>query len=403
MSGNINIRMYNVGFGDCFLVTLPTGDGDRKILIDCGTIKKKKESIEDIAKQVIEDVTVDGKARIDVLVLSHRHEDHLSGFAKKLWDEVEVGEVWMPWVESLTDPAARRIRNELAATARNLRSAVALLGLDADRIGAVALNALSDEGALGTLHRGFKGKPERRFFPKSKAGVVEAIETPLLPGIDIFVMGPPHDDKALNHPEPPEGQSLLTGFSVNPDGITKGEKFQPFGVGWIEESNLMTEEDKEKINSAASMVAAYELAAAKLDADINNTSLILLFRVGDEYLLFPGDAQWGPWELVLGDVEAVELLEKVTFLKISHHSSHNGTPASLLREVIGKNNAHNGVVQAMVSMTPRKGWEGIPHEPILTLLTKKNFPFCVSDRTTVDPPNGFARNGSLSHDLNIPV
>ena len=70
MPGNINIRMYNVGFGDCFLVTLPTSDGDRKILIDCGSIKKKKKLIEDIAKQVVEDVTVNGKARIDVLVLS---------------------------------------------------------------------------------------------------------------------------------------------------------------------------------------------------------------------------------------------------------------------------------------------------------------------------------------------
>ena len=240
MPGNIKIRMYNVGFGDCFLVTLPTRDGDRKILVDCGSIKKKEKSIEDIAKQVIEDVTVNGKARIDVLVLSHRHEDHLSGFAKKVWDEVEVGEVWMPWVESLTDPAARRIRNELAATARNLRTAATLLGLDEDRIGAVALNALSDEGALGTLHRGFKGEPERRFFPKSKTVVVEKIETPLLPGIDIFVMGPPHNDKALNDPNPPHGQSLLTGFSANPDGVTAGEKFQPFGEGWIEESSAIS-------------------------------------------------------------------------------------------------------------------------------------------------------------------
>ncbi|RJT33334.1 hypothetical protein D3227_25315 [Mesorhizobium waimense] len=402
MPGNINIRMYNVGFGDCFLVTLPTSDGDRKILIDCGSIKKKKKSIEDIAKQVIKDVTVDGKARIDVLVLSHRHEDHLSGFAKKVWGEVEVGEVWMPWVESPTDPAARRIRNELAATARNLRVAATLLGLDENRIGAVALNALSDEGALGTLHRGFKGEPERRFFPKSKTAVVEEIKTPLLPGIDIFVMGPPHDDTALNDPDPPQGQSLLTGFSANPDGASAGEKFQPFGEGWIEEFPPMLD-DRQQINEAASMVAAYELAAAKLDADINNTSLILLFRIGDEYLLFPGDAQWGPWELALGDAEAVELLEKVTFLKVSHHSSHNGTPASLLRDIIGKNNAHNGVVQAMVSMTPKKGWEGIPHEPILTLLTERNFPFCVSDRAEDNPPGPFVRNGTLCYDLDIPV
>ena len=93
-----------------------------------------------------------------------------------------------------------RIRNELAAIARNLRTAATLLGLDEDRIGAVALNALSDEGALATLHRGFKGKPERRLFPKSKTAVVEEIETPLLPGIDVFVMGPPHKQKALNNP-----------------------------------------------------------------------------------------------------------------------------------------------------------------------------------------------------------
>jgi hypothetical protein len=178
---------------------------------------------------------------------------------------------------------------------------------------------------------------------------------------------------------------LLTGFSVNPDGVTAGEKFQPFGEGWIEESPPWLD-DQQRINEAASMVAAYELAAAKLDADINNTSLILLFRIGDEYLLFPGDAQWGPWELALGDAEAVELLEKVTFLKVSHHSIHNGTPASLLRDIIGKNNAHDGVVQAMVSMTPKKGWEGIRHEPILTLLTERNFPFCVSDRATGNPP-----------------
>jgi hypothetical protein len=167
--------------------------------------------------------------------------------------------------------------------------------------------------------------------------------------------------KSESSPNPPRGQSLLHGFSANPDGVTAGEKFQPFGEGWIEDFSPFLD-DQQQINEAASMIATYELAAAKLDADINNTSLILLFRIDDEYLLFPGDAQWGPWDRALADAEAIELLEKVTFLKVSHHSSHNGTPASLLRNIVGKNNAHNGVVQAMVSMTPRKGWDGIPHE-----------------------------------------
>ena len=71
-----------------------------------------------------------------------------------------------------------------------------------------------------------------------------------------------------------------------------GEKFELFGEGWIEEFAPWLD-DQQRINEAASMVAEYELTAEKLDADINNTSLILLLRNGDEYLLFPGDAQWG--------------------------------------------------------------------------------------------------------------
>jgi hypothetical protein len=111
--------------------------------------------------------------------------------------------------------------------------------------------------------------------------------------------------------------------------------------------------------------------------------------------------KWGPWDRALADAEAIELLEKVTFLKVSHHSSHNGTPASLLRDIVGKNNAHNGVVQAMVSMTPKKGWDGIPHEPILKLLTEKNFPFCVRDHAEGKPPAPFPRKGTLCYDLVI--
>ena len=33
------ITMYDVGFGDCFLVRFPGGDGERRILFDCGSIK----------------------------------------------------------------------------------------------------------------------------------------------------------------------------------------------------------------------------------------------------------------------------------------------------------------------------------------------------------------------------
>ncbi len=30
----VSVRMYNVGFGDCFLVTITGADGNRRILFD---------------------------------------------------------------------------------------------------------------------------------------------------------------------------------------------------------------------------------------------------------------------------------------------------------------------------------------------------------------------------------
>ena len=33
---SVTIRMYNAGFGDCFLITIPAPDRPRRILVDCG-------------------------------------------------------------------------------------------------------------------------------------------------------------------------------------------------------------------------------------------------------------------------------------------------------------------------------------------------------------------------------
>ncbi len=32
----LTVRMYNVGFGDCFLLIFPAPERPRKVLIDCG-------------------------------------------------------------------------------------------------------------------------------------------------------------------------------------------------------------------------------------------------------------------------------------------------------------------------------------------------------------------------------
>src|SRR5574341_1746718 len=82
---SVRIRMYNVGFGDCFLLTFnyaaPVGGrSERNLLVDCGTKKRSPngETVARIAKQIHEDCG--GGGHLDVLVVTHRHQDHLSGF-----------------------------------------------------------------------------------------------------------------------------------------------------------------------------------------------------------------------------------------------------------------------------------------------------------------------------------
>src|SRR5690349_21047036 len=94
----VTVRMYYVGFGDSFLLFFPAPDGKhRKVLIDCGKHQQsvKAPNIADVAQQIIEDATdADGVTRIDLVIATHRHQDHVSGFERPGWEKVEVKEVW---------------------------------------------------------------------------------------------------------------------------------------------------------------------------------------------------------------------------------------------------------------------------------------------------------------------
>ena len=90
--------------------------------------------------------------------------------------------------------------------------------------------------------------------------------------------------------------------------------------------------------------------AASADNAINNTSLILMIRVGAAHLLFPGDAQWGPWQLLLDNAEASGMLAKTTFYKVGHHGSHNATPKRFV-EMWAKSGRKRTARQSMMSVT----------------------------------------------------
>jgi|SRR5271166_850076 len=114
------VRMYRHGLGDCFLVTFPRGDGTPfTILIDCGLILGTPNA-EALMKPVVDDILATtrdpktGKSHLQVLVITHEHWDHLSGFVQfqEQFDKVEIDQVWLAWTEDPHDAIAQRLRQE---------------------------------------------------------------------------------------------------------------------------------------------------------------------------------------------------------------------------------------------------------------------------------------------------
>lgn len=376
----IRVRMYAVGFGDCFLIGFPAPDGrERLVLVDCG-VHTASERGASIVKDVIPDILSEaskatGKPRIDVVVASHHHLDHVSGFRFEGWDQVEVGEVWLPWTEDPDDEDAQRIR------ARQSRQANFLLGLDHaldktwSTIRVISENnaGYTSAAAMTTLHDGFAGNPPRSFLPEpSGQPRARRFRPGPLPGVEVVVLGPSRDESAIRDMNPPASESYLrlgTGRELAADGDPL-----PFGSSFRSPDAYVDEFPSLVPNSSdlgrvvrAGRTDALALAVA-LEQATNGTSLMLLFRCGDTTMLFPGDAQWGTWDRVLHDPEDQELLRSVNLYKVGHHGSHNATPRSFVKRYLKDADA------SLVSVGPTSipTWQDIPRKPLLTALGKKS-------------------------------
>ena len=113
--------MYRQGLGDCFLVTLRREDGTPwRMLIDCGVILGTPDTTERL-KEVIANLVADTGGRLDVLVITHEHYDHVAAFAavpnlfcdddaQRQPEQFQIGEVWFAWSEDPGDPLGSKLR-----------------------------------------------------------------------------------------------------------------------------------------------------------------------------------------------------------------------------------------------------------------------------------------------------
>jgi beta-lactamase superfamily II metal-dependent hydrolase len=397
-TSSIRIRMYDVGFGDCFLVTIPAPDRPRRILFDCGSIGMDGKTIGSVVDELVQAATDPGQApRIDLVVATHRHRDHVSGFASKAWSQVTVGEVWMPWTEDPKDSQARDIRETQSRLAATLSRSLALVAHVAKNSYASQLldvvgNALSNDAAMNTLHHGFAGNPTRRFLPTTKTGT-DPIELPALPGVKIYVLGPSRDRNVIRDMDPPPGTSYLQ--LIDSLGGVNGDAPRPFANNWITARSTvrLSREDLALLESSGDSNEA--AVAVALDKAVNGTSLMLVLQIGAAFLLFPGDAQWGTWDAVMRNPEWVDLLKRTRFYKVGHHGSHNATPKDFVEKMAPKD------LWAMVSTKPKSNWPGIPKKELLTALSKRTKKIARSDNTVV--PKGFSVVQNDYIETSIPI
>lgn len=402
---SVAVRMYNVGLGDSFLIRFPGERREHKVLIDCGVhiSGPGPYKMAAVVDQIIEDVTdKDGTPRIDVVVATHRHADHIVGFESERWGEVEVGEVWMPWTEHPTDVEARKIRDKQSKKAKSIRAALAAMNARPELLEIVD-NSLTNARAMETLHGGFANKTKIRYLPPKRRDD-QTFLTDVLPGVTVHAMGPSRDPEVIRDMDPPKGGAfeLRRAAAGGGDGGGNGAALFAKGfelTGEAREAQLeafeVTPHDLRDLEKKADEDPF--AVAVQLDKAVNGTSLLLMFEMGRAHLLFPGDAQWGTWQNALADSEFKELLRKTNFLKVGHHGSHNATPRAFVEEILDKDG-----FTAMVCTRETTKFKKIPLRSLLEALgTQSGNRLARSDQPV--PIKGFKRKRDVYTDTMIPV
>ena len=393
MADQIRVRMYRVGFGDCFLLTFP---GPRHVLVDCGV--HSQGNIDTLAEAVAH-LAQETEGKLDIVVATHVHQDHISGFAScaATFAPFQVKEVWLPWTEDPGDESAARLKRKHAAMVRQLTAHFqAVDGARYAPARAALENLAPNQAALATL-RGWPGATVRYL----EAG--KHLEKPAgIPELQVKVLGPPRSADFLSKMDPPEAQRYLALQDGQPVVVNA---LHPFPAKWQGgDGPRLRDRDRKLLEAIAA--GPNEGLAFALDQAVNNTSVVAAFLYRGQCLLFAGDAQYGNWKFWLEGEGAGELLARVNFYKVSHHGSLNATPKGALEKMSGERFA------AMVS-TQNRPWPSIPYPKLMDALGRRcarrvlrsdSIPVPKAPRGPVLDrlPKGFAR-GKLWFDYLIPV
>ena len=358
----VKIRMYRQGHGDCFLLCFRQTDGSPfYMLIDCG-LKKGSEVVFDDddgsqyfydIKTLAQDIFDSTGGHLHLVVVTHEHEDHVSGFlrAKDIFRQFTIDKLWLAWTEDPKHKLANDLRKKYNDTLLGLVAVGQQLHArkksEDERLRAVLDEILEFETEDGSMEFGantrmkiagitnkkaiklLKDKADKRdgtdyLSPSNKKPEVLTN----VDGVRVFVLGPPENESLLKDMDPKGNEEFhlaaelgqerslfaaaahhASNFGLNVGTDEEVEFNQPFSAAYrippkqsgqrkfkgLFERYSNPENAWRNIDS--DWLKASEQFAIRLNNFVNNTSLVLAIQLMDseQVLLFVGDAQRGNW------------------------------------------------------------------------------------------------------------
>lgn len=413
----VHLFTYRVGFGDCFLLRFEYGAKARHVLVDFGSTAPASKAIGNQMLEVAKDVAERCEGRLDAIVATHRHRDHVSGFAGRTWKVIEQLRpklVVLPWTEhpdAATDATVApsgtrgRIGAHSAAHARSLTAmhevaAAALKELrrrggkppapaenDADPFAQGDDDAPEAPWAREDLGPPPIGAPFGKTLARELAFVgddnlqnAEAMTNllslpaqdfvcfgsktrleKLLPGVTVRVLGPPTlaQSDAIRGQRTRDPDEFWHVMALAGSRAARAGGAAPFPGAKTVDPDSLPFETRWFLKRIDAVRAGELLQIVRaLDDAMNNTSVILLFEARGKKLLFPGDAQIENWSYALSDPATRKLLADVDVYKVGHHGSLNATPRTLWSSFTKRGVA--GATRLKTFVSTRAGKHGTP-------------------------------------------
>jgi beta-lactamase superfamily II metal-dependent hydrolase len=328
------IRAYNVGVGDCIYVRIPKARrkngkvDDFHILIDCG--KKGNADLLKVALDHLKKELPDegGARRLDLLLISHEHEDHIKGIDPKWFGDFRIENLWMSVAMNRGHPQAKFTHqlHDMAATAmRGMAARGLALSPELDDI--VNRYGIANDDAVDALRKVLPQKNSIEPLYVHADSKPAELKPETLSGDTFKVLAPEFDIDTFYLGE--AGDDILHGFAAS-TGLLGPARAAP-AAGPVPAN--ISPSDFRRLQSRM-MTSAFAFAEEEGEI-VNNTSVMLMIEWRGRRLLFVGDAEWNKayrekkknfswntaWKL-----RRNELDKPVDFLKIGHHGSINSTP-----------------------------------------------------------------------------